>query len=755
MNDPEVIFCERCEGSIPNGEVRPGEEPVCSDCRHIWEKVLSFLLSPYQVALVASLLILVGLAVGFLRAGSKEKSNPGGVDRDENTSAPIASALADEEPRLGLPSTSAVSASSVATIESDPIPEEVSDTSKVPQDPILSEDFVEPSFESDELPNSTEEGSGEELVSAAVDVSKKEAEEEGEVAPELDADEVVRVELTLSRQRNKATRDLRNEIWIRAEEALSEYDEKLENNPRSYELLLGRAVALIALSRFGDSVETLDEALALDSERPEAWHWKASARLFGGDIEGAYKDAGRAVECDPLYASGHITKGMCLLKKERMGESIEMLERGVALDPDDFMGQTLLADTARNEGRLELAMRACNEAFRIAPETEDIARMRRALFSTMHSPFIESEADSDLVFRGLGTVDGAWEGGLQSAVFCISPDGSRIGGFISYPRGTSQMSFGTIHDGAVWNVGGSRVPGFGGDVSAIAALSLRGEVALGQMGASWFTKSKAYMMRSDGRDAVPLSRDFSNAYLTGSDGKRYALDLAGTLATGIAADGRAAAVTGSFVVALNSLQLPLKWTTEGFEFLELAPGRREGRATGISLDGSVVVGSSADRACVWRDRSSVELLGELERDGKSWATAISPGGEVVVGTALLNEDLVPFRWTEETGMQLLVEMPDNVASINPASVSMGGRVVVGQYTDRSKVTSAFVWNKTEGFRSVEGFLRDEGIRFTQKSTGWRLTNALRVSVDGSVIVGNAIAGSKSRAWLVSGYARED
>src|SRR5436853_45359 len=76
------------------------------------------------------------------------------------------------------------------------------------------------------------------------------------------------------------------------------------------------------------------------------------------------------------------------------------------------------------------------------------------------------------------------------------------------------------------------------------------------------------------------------------------------------------------------------------------PGDNYSSATGVSADGSVIVGASANQAFRWTAGSGLIGLGYLPAATNSSAVAVSGDGSVVVGTS----GNQAFRWTAASGM---------------------------------------------------------------------------------------------------------
>lgn len=118
-------------------------------------------------------------------------------------------------------------------------------------------------------------------------------------------------------------------------------------------------------------------------------------------------------------------------------------------------------------------------------------------------------------------------------------------------------------------------------------------------------------------------------------------------------------------------------------------------ATGISADGRFVVGTQGDNAFRWSKETGMQLLGHLPNgDQESSATAISADGKTVIGTSG-NQG---FRWSQESGMQSLGKITSDDSRMSPTAVSADGNAIVGNTANQ-----AFGWTPiygAQGFGSV-------------------------------------------------------
>jgi probable HAF family extracellular repeat protein len=171
---------------------------------------------------------------------------------------------------------------------------------------------------------------------------------------------------------------------------------------------------------------------------------------------------------------------------------------------------------------------------------------------------------------------------------------------------------------------------------------------------------------------------------------------------------------------------------------------RWGYATGVSADGSVVVGvayyaAGYGRAFRWTAARGMQHLGTL---GGSWSVAwgVSADGSVVVGMA---ENAAgygrAFRWTAADGMQDLGTLPGGYGS-EAFGVSADGSVVVGVAYNAAGQRRAFRWTAAGGMEDL-GTLGGSG------------SAAFGVSADGSVVVGyahNAAGQAHAFRWTAAG-----
>jgi probable HAF family extracellular repeat protein len=173
---------------------------------------------------------------------------------------------------------------------------------------------------------------------------------------------------------------------------------------------------------------------------------------------------------------------------------------------------------------------------------------------------------------------------------------------------------------------------------------------------------------------------------------------------------------------------------------DLPGGNVNSTATGISDDGTVVVGQSfssdGPEAFRWTAGGGMVGLGVLSNANfESGANAVSGDGAVVVGSSKNTlGDSEAFRWTSGGGMVGLNAPPGDVLFNTTANgASADGSVVVGGGQPAPLQDSAYRWTAATGMVTI-------GLD----------SAATDVSADGAVVVGNRNVSSAAEAfrWVV-------
>lgn len=224
-------------------------------------------------------------------------------------------------------------------------------------------------------------------------------------------------------------------------------------------------------------------------------------------------------------------------------------------------------------------------------------------------------------------------------------------------------------------------------------------------------------------------------------------------AYGISADGTIVVGKGCSETSESAM-----WSREGgFVSLgDLPGGDTFGFATGISANGSTVVGFGSDEdgthAYRWTKADGIVAIGDLSGgEFRSMATGISADGFTVVGgsSSVFSgaEASEAFRWTQDSGMVGLDDLPGGIFASSATDVSADGSVIVGiAHSERG--SEAFVWDEQHGMRSLYDLLLADPTIAPQLE-GWAFHAAVAVSDDGRTIVGDGTNPNGEReGWLV-------
>lgn len=181
----------------------------------------------------------------------------------------------------------------------------------------------------------------------------------------------------------------------------------------------------------------------------------------------------------------------------------------------------------------------------------------------------------------------------------------------------------------------------------------------------------------------------------------------------------------SLLVSLVSFgSVSVSWA-QSLTWLGTLGGSQSG-ATGVSADGSVVVGWAAEASNAWKAfrwqngvMQNLGTLGGLE----SAANGVSADGNVVVGWSQIFDEYYmiddrAFRW--ENGVMQNISPQGYTSAASDASAN--GSVVVGVVLTVTGQSRAFRWRAGVGMQNLG-------------TLGGSWSNAYDVSADGNVVVG--------------------
>jgi probable HAF family extracellular repeat protein len=223
--------------------------------------------------------------------------------------------------------------------------------------------------------------------------------------------------------------------------------------------------------------------------------------------------------------------------------------------------------------------------------------------------------------------------------------------------------------------------------------------------------------------------------------------------TGVSANGSVVVGHSSSTNAMGGDREAFRWTQAGgmVALGDLPGGTLSSRVADVSADGSVIVGTgqgaAGPEAFRWTQAGGMVGLGDLPGGpALSFAEAVSADGSVVAGTANVASGGRAFRWTAAGGMVDLGPGFPDANRISLVDMSDDGSILVGTANNPRIRPRVWVWNATLGMVDLQDNLAAQGVDFE----GWLLTGVSAISGDGTALLGTASLpdGSNTRSWLI-------
>jgi uncharacterized membrane protein len=176
------------------------------------------------------------------------------------------------------------------------------------------------------------------------------------------------------------------------------------------------------------------------------------------------------------------------------------------------------------------------------------------------------------------------------------------------------------------------------------------------------------------------------------------------------------------------------------------PSQSSSLASGVSRDGTVIVGSNTHGAFRWTQETGAVQIGEVAVS----FPILSGDGDVIVGTGgSFGKRVEAFRWTAKTGMVSLGHLPGAVGS-EAIGVSYDGSVVIGtsgegvfRWTQETgmvglvrlpSVNRCIVTALSSDGKVIIGMCNNTPFRWTQETGMVLLSPLTKVSQEGNTIV---------------------
>jgi hypothetical protein len=290
-------------------------------------------------------------------------------------------------------------------------------------------------------------------------------------------------------------------------------------------------------------------------------------------------------------------------------------------------------------------------------------------------------------------------------VVFLSDDGLTMSG-----SGFNGVFYWTETDGVVWIDDGTVSPQGGACSGDGMTLAVTFQNPEGLYAAGYWNPTDLYQFMDPIPEGAPCGSDFSTA---------YALNYDGTVGVGLAwigCDARA-----------------FKWTM-GVGAVNLGSSGNSSRATGISSNGTVVVGfdehpsAGYRRPAIWTD----DIVGPqliAGEDAAGECQAVSSDGSMVCGQI----DQGALYWDAVNGAVALGTLPgDEPYGAYALDISDLGEVIGFSGNPFFSTPRGFIWTVADGMMPISDYFTAQGV------TGWEdygIYSATAISADGQIIAG--------------------
>jgi tetratricopeptide (TPR) repeat protein len=153
----------------------------------------------------------------------------------------------------------------------------------------------------------------------------------------------------------------------RFDEALSQFETILQNNPASKLAQLGAGNMLFRLKRDDEALRRYYTVMQLDALMPQAQVGAGRVYLRRRDFPQAQEKYQAAINIDPYFTEAYQGMGRVFAQQEKYDEAIEQWRQAQRLDPQLISVRRLMARAYQKQGKLAEALSELLSAINIAP----------------------------------------------------------------------------------------------------------------------------------------------------------------------------------------------------------------------------------------------------------------------------------------------------------------------------------------------------------------------------------------------------
>ena len=138
---------------------------------------------------------------------------------------------------------------------------------------------------------------------------------------------------------------------VQSDQRIETLKSQLFDSPDNLELLSTLGDLYFESQRYIEAIKVYEKALKIDPKSADSLNDLALSQFYTGNSEAAAVSANKAVEADPNYKHGWLTKGFILMTLGRLDEATVALKKAKELDiggrlaeeADNFLNQIALA----------------------------------------------------------------------------------------------------------------------------------------------------------------------------------------------------------------------------------------------------------------------------------------------------------------------------------------------------------------------------------------------------------------------------
>jgi tetratricopeptide (TPR) repeat protein len=162
-------------------------------------------------------------------------------------------------------------------------------------------------------------------------------------------------------------------------EARSLFGGLLEKHPRDAVLKYSVGAVDYMDGRYAEAEAALKESLKIQADQVAASYYLGLTYEANGEDDRAAREFRELLKGHPEHAPSCVQLGSILVRKHEFGEAQQLLERGIALDPDSVQGHYQLALLLRRLGKTEESDAQFAESRRLEKERSSRAELRLRL----------------------------------------------------------------------------------------------------------------------------------------------------------------------------------------------------------------------------------------------------------------------------------------------------------------------------------------------------------------------------------------